>query len=76
MTGTYGDTFFIEQCTDFWHRDAIEHETHDRHAVLGVADERQARNLGELFAGIFRQFVLMCLDVANAKTAYVVEGST
>ena len=75
VTCTHSDAFLVKQRADLRHWDAIEHETHYRHTVLGIADERQTGNLSELFAGILRQLVLMVLDVADAEMAYVVEGS-
>ena len=44
--------------------------------MLGIADKRQTGDLGQLFTGIFRELVLMVLDVADSDMPYVVEGGS
>ena len=72
---TNGYAFLVEQLTHLGSRYAFKLKRHHADATLRVANERQTIYSAKLCAGILSEFVFMPLNVVNAYTANIVEGS-
>src|SRR5262249_21877105 len=74
MAGADGDALFVQDRADIVRMNAVEDEGDSPGALLGRADQANARNRGELLGRVFEQALLMSMNGVDAKGLDVVDG--